>query len=172
MNKKNNLSQSAKVSLDKPIKMPRPYISWSQLSLFERNPIEYASIYLYGDKRTNPRMELGKAVAEMLEKGEENTDKNLEFYRVFLPQYPHKEFDVKAMLGDILLFGKLDGFDDRCSACGQNWLDMVELEDAKCKRTIHQGTRSSGEVEKSGGISIKGQNPLEQREDEIGRAHV
>jgi len=132
MNKKNNLSQSAKVSLDKPIKMPRPYISWSQLSLFERNPIKYASIYLYGDKRTNPRMELGKAVAEMLEKDEENTDKNLEFYRVFLPQYPHKEFDVKAMLGDILLFGKLDGFDDRCSACGQNWLDMVE-QNGTCK---------------------------------------
>jgi len=96
---------------NKKIKTPRPYISWSQLSLYERNPIEYASVYIYGDKRTNPRMELGKAVAEMLEKGEEHADKDLEFYRIFIPQYPHKEFDVKTNLGDIALFGKLDGWD-------------------------------------------------------------
>lgn len=64
-------------------------------------------------------MQLGKVVAEMLEKGEENADKNLEFYRLFLPQYPFKEFDVKANLGDIIIYGKLDGWDPKKSEIGE-----------------------------------------------------
>lgn len=99
--------------------MPRPHLSWTQINVFERNPIEYADIYLYGNNRTNPRMELGKAVAEMIEKGEVNANKNLEFYRVFLPQYPHKEFEVKAKLGEILLFGILDGWDPMRNEVGE-----------------------------------------------------
>ena len=104
---------------NKDIKTPRAYLSWSQMNLFERSPIDYTAVYLYGENNTNPRMELGKIVAEMLEKGEENADKNLEFYRLFLPQYPFKEFDVKANLGDIIIYGKLDGWDPKKNEVGE-----------------------------------------------------
>ncbi len=131
-----------KTATKKVIRTPRPYLSWSQLNLIERNPIEYATTYIYGEGRTNPRMELGKVVGEMIRKGEEQSDPNIEFYRTFLPVYPHTEFEVPRlkggegtcqckkciargieeplMLGDISLYGKLDGWCEKKVEVGED----------------------------------------------------
>jgi hypothetical protein len=96
---------------------PRPYLSWSQLSLWEKSPYEYAKHYIYGATINNPHIELGKKLAEVLEKGwedEEDFDiKNLdiELARILLPTYPEKEVELKAEVDGVPILGKLDGFD-------------------------------------------------------------
>lgn len=105
---------------------PREYLSWSQLDCFERSPREYILRYVYGDRRTNPAMELGKRMAEMLEKDTEQDDEQLEFYRTFLPHYPQSEFEIKAEIAGVPLLGKLDGFQEETLEIGEyktgrNW---------------------------------------------------
>lgn len=90
---------------------PRPYLSWSQLELFRKSPREYAMRYIYGSNPTNPAMELGKVVAEMLEKDTEQEDAALEHARIFLPSYPSKEHEIRATIAGVPLLGKLDGYD-------------------------------------------------------------
>ena len=90
---------------------PRPYLSYSQLILWERSPEDYVEQYIYGQKRTNQYMELGKVVAEMLETDEEQDDPGLEMVRTYMPRYPKNEFQIEMSFKGIPLLGKLDGFD-------------------------------------------------------------
>lgn len=106
---------------------PRPYLSWSQLACFEKSPAEYAMRYIYRDNPENQRMALGKRVAEMIEKGEEEADKDLEYFRIFLPQYPYREFEVwkdkekgeYITFAGIPIFGKLDGWNPEARHIGE-----------------------------------------------------
>lgn len=92
---------------------PRPYLSYSQYNVWTtKGHEEYARLYIYGEGKTNPAMELGKRVAEMIEKDEEQDDPVLEHLRTFLPQYRHKEYEIKAQFNKIPLFGILDGFNE------------------------------------------------------------
>jgi len=92
---------------------PREYISWSQLSAYETSPYQYAKRYIYEDNPENPRMKLGRDVAEMLEEGIEQEDKELEFFRTFLPEYPEKEYKIEGEISGIKILGKLDGWDEK-----------------------------------------------------------
>ncbi len=94
-------------------KWPRDHFSYSQWRVFKfEGPKAYAMKYIYWlTDETNPRMTLGKQVAEMVEHDEPHEDPVMEHLRVFLPQYPLKEFPLEAEFNGIKLVGKPDGLD-------------------------------------------------------------
>ena len=98
---------------------PREHLSWSQLNLWEKSPAEYIQRYVYSENRTNPRMELGKAVAQMLESDEVQENKDLEFFRIFVPKFPEKEYRIETVSNGIKLLGILDGWDPEKLYCGE-----------------------------------------------------
>jgi hypothetical protein len=83
-------------------------------------PAEYAKKYIYGGAdETNPRMELGKRVAEMVEQDIEQEDEVLEHLRIFLPRYQHQEYAIRVPFNGITLLGYLDGFDENPMRVGE-----------------------------------------------------
>lgn len=93
---------------------PRDHYSWSQYNIWvNQGPREYALKYIYDEAaRTNPRMLLGKQVAEMVENDLEQEDEALEHLRIFLPRYQYQEYKIEEELNGIKLVGFLDGFDE------------------------------------------------------------
>ena len=100
---------------------PKDHFSWSQYNVWVNyGPAEFAKKYIYGGADlTNPRMELGKTVADMLEHDEENEDPILEHLRVFLPHYQHREYEIRKQFNGITLVGKLDGFNENPMRLGE-----------------------------------------------------
>lgn len=93
------------------MKTPRPYLSWVQMNLWERDPQRYIRQYIYGEESpANKYMELGKRLAERIETGAETKDELLERVVIFLPTEKEKEFEIYADIKGIPLFGKLDSF--------------------------------------------------------------
>lgn len=92
---------------------PKDHFSYSQWRVWKfEGPKVYAMKYLYWmTDETNPRMLLGKQVAEMIEEDKAQDDPVLEHLRLFLPQYPLKEYPLESMFNGIKLFGKPDGLD-------------------------------------------------------------
>lgn len=136
-----------KTTTEQELWWPRPYISWSQYNLWKTSQRQYLAHYCPSHCRfcgtrlwrpdwtsghcrecfnvvisewTNPAMELGLRVAEMLEhNGVKQHDKMLEYYRQTLPKYPFHEFQIlKSFLG-IKFSGKLDGFDPKKLIIGE-----------------------------------------------------
>lgn len=96
------------------LETPRPYLSWSQLNLLERDPMRYVEHYMMGYEIVgNKPMELGKEVATALETGVPHTDPGIIFLQEFLPEFKHREYEIKdVMAGEVPILAKLDGFDD------------------------------------------------------------
>lgn len=97
------------------LKTPRPYLSWSQLALWEKSPYEYAANYIYSDGRvaTNPLMDLGRQLAEALENDEwgNGEPSDIEMAHIILPSYPEREVELRGEVQGVPILGKLDGFD-------------------------------------------------------------
>lgn len=107
-------------NLAKPIKLPRGYLSWSQLWLWEHNPEEYKRHYFEDKKKEeeSPKMKFGKKFAESREKNKSCEDPLAELARIFTPSMPIKEVEITAWLMldnqlKIKLLGKPDGFDKK-----------------------------------------------------------
>ena len=126
-------------------KTPRPYLSWSQLSLFEKDPNLYYQVYVEGlDQFRTKYLELGKRMADVLENGfDEEHDPMFEYIGMFMPSYPHREFQIPRLINEgeksgckcskclargiekplvfegVPLYGKLDGFDDKTLTIGE-----------------------------------------------------
>lgn len=93
------------------INIPRPYLSWSQLSTWEQSPELYRRIYIEGwQKPENQYLRLGKTLADRMENGIETDNILIEHLALFLPKYPRIEFEIKAEWEGIPLLGRLDGF--------------------------------------------------------------
>lgn len=93
------------------INTPRPYISWSQLNLYENDLDAYRRRYFDGIQQpTNQYLETGKKLADRLETGLETGDEFIEYLAIFLPKYPKIEFEIKANWEEIPVLGKLDGY--------------------------------------------------------------
>ncbi len=95
---------------------PRPYLSWSQIQLFERSPDLYVRKYIYGeDEPATEAMRLGKRLAQALEVQEKTGDDALDNLLNFFPAYPQREFKMEATLEglEVPLYGILDGFDEK-----------------------------------------------------------
>lgn len=89
---------------------PRPYLSWSQMNLFERDPAAYVAQYIYGkDEPTSAAMVFGKHVAKSLEAKSTN-DAEVEWLRSQLPKFPKQEYEIKATFAAVPLLARLDLF--------------------------------------------------------------
>jgi len=91
---------------------PRPYISWSQLTVIEASDKTYCDRYFLGKKFNSPALSFGSVVAESLERGEATGDLNTDLILSGLPKLAlaDKEFRATIKVGgvDIPLLAKID----------------------------------------------------------------
>jgi len=91
----------------------RPYFSWSAYNLFGHSPEQYRKRYILGEAGPQtPAMAFGKAFAESRERGLKG---DLSHVAMFLPNYPHREYEITATVKiegkNVVLLGVLDGVD-------------------------------------------------------------
>lgn len=78
---------------------PRPYLSFSQMTLFEMSPEKYADQYLFGKKqRINRNMAYGSMLADGLEAGESTGDPLLDLMMARLPKFELMDKSFEADL--------------------------------------------------------------------------
>lgn len=96
----------------KTILLPRGYLSWTQLTLWEKNPSEYMRIYFYGGSVPKSRyMDFGSEVADDAENGTSERE-SVKALNAILPTYDYVEKKVDAEIktphGILKLHGRLD----------------------------------------------------------------
>jgi hypothetical protein len=97
-------------TLPNKILTPRPYLSWSQMNLFERDPAAYVAQYLYGQEGyTSDAAAFGKQIARKLE-AKSSDDNEVERLRTLLPKFPKQEYEIRATFEGVPLLAKLDLF--------------------------------------------------------------
>lgn len=92
---------------------PRPYLSWSQLTLFENSPKTYKRVYIDGGRiPINRGMALGKEIAEAIETGESTGDPIKDLVVSQMPKLDIMEAELEATIKlgkiEIPLYGKAD----------------------------------------------------------------
>ena len=76
------------MKLSKEILLPKGYISWSQLNLFERSPKQYRKHYILGEPSfINDAMVYGKKLADALEGNDAGDDETITMLVELLPKY-------------------------------------------------------------------------------------
>jgi len=99
---------------------PKGYLSWSQLSLFERSPDQYYKQYIQGYSGFNSKyMRLGKRLAEARER-RSDPDPTIDFLAKYMPQYPKREHKIEVNFEGIPLLGKLDGWSPLTLTIGED----------------------------------------------------
>lgn len=99
---------------------PRPYLSYSQLRLWENDPNEYIRQYLRGEKKqTNGAMDFGSWIHSALENQNHLNDPELEHLLMVMPAYTFREREIAGTLGGVLVFGKVDGFEEEPVVIGE-----------------------------------------------------
>lgn len=93
---------------------PRPYLSYTQMSLWERSPERYKEIYLEdGRIPINRGMAYGKQIATALESGEDGNDILNSLVIASIPKLNAMEYPIEAELNGVPLYGKLDSFNSK-----------------------------------------------------------
>lgn len=92
---------------------PRPYLSFSQMTLFEMSPQRYAEQYIYDQKQRETRnMAYGSKMADGLERDELSGDSALDLMMVRIPKFELMdkplEVDLKDGKGFIRILAKPD----------------------------------------------------------------
>src|SRR5262245_13341970 len=117
------MSENTQMTQQASFLSPRPYLSWSQIQLFERSPDLYAQKYIYGkEEERSEAMRLGKRLSEALETQQATGDNALDNLLAFFPHYPEREYEIKARMDgvEVPLYGILDGFDPANLRIGEN----------------------------------------------------
>lgn len=114
---------------------PRPYISWSQLSLVLSDPERYRQVYVLGNdnfKLGSAEMTKGSKIHKCLETGEESKDDDIEFVKEMMPEtykkLKIKEYPITVMCDRIPVFGKFDAFNKKT-------LELAEVKTGTTKWT-------------------------------------
>jgi|6_EtaG_2_1085325.scaffolds.fasta_scaffold25442_5 hypothetical protein len=104
----------------KIIQVPKGYLSFSQVSLWESSPSQYKKLYFDGDKRygiTNSGMEFGSRVADALEHGKQTGDLLTDTAMELLPKYDIQDKEITATIktpsGSVDILGKPDSMDSK-----------------------------------------------------------
>jgi len=91
--------------------LPKGYLSWSQLNLWETSPQKYIDQYIYGKSQfENKEMRFGKAFAEMLESGG-SPDPTLDHIARMLHKRKWQEAELNVELDGIKLKAIFDSSD-------------------------------------------------------------
>lgn len=110
------------MSKAKQLLSPRGYLSWTQISEWERNPNAYIKNYMLGEQTliNNAYMNKGKDFADSMESGEATGDEMTDLVASSLTKYDTPEKTIMATLatrnGQIKMLGKLDTFDSKAMA--------------------------------------------------------
>lgn len=107
----------------KVIQLPRGYISYSQIQLWQNDKKRYKEIYFDGRDElrvSNPGMEYGKIVATALEHGKDTDDLLTDTAMGLLPKYDVADQEIRAELktkdGVIEVLGRPDTMDSHSYA--------------------------------------------------------
>ncbi len=119
----------------KYIGLPKPYLSFSQAALWQRDPHAYAAHYFDGRdelRPSNPGMSYGKLVADALERQQETGDLLTDAAILMLPKYDirDEEFraDLKTPKGWVQILAKPDFMDSETK-------NFIEIKTGKTKWT-------------------------------------
>lgn len=89
---------------------PRPHLSYSQISCLDYSEKKYIQNYIYGKReQENDFLKLGKEIHKSLEK----RDNKFPDIQKQIPEYKKREFEIKAKLDEIPLYGIIDGLSER-----------------------------------------------------------
>ena len=92
-------------SFNKEKETPRPYLSWSQLSLLEKSEYEYVRVYIYGEGiKENPLLKIGKMFADAMQFQEDELPIDFEIAKLVIPEFQKREFMLKGMVDDVPIF--------------------------------------------------------------------
>lgn len=81
------------------MKTPRPYLSFSQMAMFEMSPTKYADHYIYGRKqRISRNMAYGSLLADGLEHEEATGDPVLDIMMARIPKFELMDKPLEAEL--------------------------------------------------------------------------
>lgn len=87
--------------------LPKPYLSWSQLSCWESSKGRYRREYFENGERLNTRyLRFGSGIHKMIEDGTHKT---------LLPDlvvYPKNEFEVRCIVNGVPTLSIIDSYDD------------------------------------------------------------
>lgn len=128
------------LAVSKANNTPRGYLSWNQLSMWEKDPNQYYQIYVEGiDFYRTKYLEFGSKIHEAIEKGRDydKVDPLLSLAVSFLPQYPLQEYTLLTKYDDIPLLGRLDAFHDGT---------LIFADDKTGKRWTQGMTDKSGQI--------------------------
>lgn len=98
----------------KLIQLPKGYISYSQVVMWDKDRERYEKIYFDGKdaKITNSGMDYGKQVATALEEGEETGDLLTDAAMLLIPKYDLMDQEIRAELktkdGAVMVLGRPD----------------------------------------------------------------
>jgi hypothetical protein len=96
------------------ILLPRGYLSYSALRLWESSKAKYRAKYYFGEEgfQGGKEMQYGKRFAAAMENGEDE-DILISAASSLIPKYSKIEFEIKVEFNGIILLGKLDSFDPK-----------------------------------------------------------
>lgn len=93
--------------MENKLLLPKPYISYSQLSCFLTNPVRYRKEYFENGDRLNTKyLKFGSGIHKMIEDGT---------YKELLPDlvvYPKNEFEVRCIINGVPTLSYIDSYDD------------------------------------------------------------
>lgn len=90
---------------------PRPYISWTQYSLFNRSESEYIRLYLDDeDGYSSKEIDFGKKFADALENDDLIGDPNTDMVLSALPRHPEMEYEINTEIAGVPVHCRLDSF--------------------------------------------------------------
>ncbi len=128
----------------KYIQLPQGYISYSQLTLWQKDQTRYKEIYF--DRRdelrtSNAGMEYGKVVADALEKGIQTDDLLTDAAMLLLPKYDVADEEIRAELktthGWVSVLGKPDSLNSKT-------MDFLEY---KTGKTVWTQTKAQNHLQ-------------------------
>lgn len=96
------------------LKLPRGYLSWSQLNLWETSPKKYKERYFFGEESfVSKEMRFGKKLANAIEAGKTD-DPMIEQAIAIIPKYDKVEYKIECVLKygkvEIPLLGFIDNY--------------------------------------------------------------
>lgn len=95
------------------------YLSFSRLKCWEQSKELYYKRYILGERYTNKFMEFGSWFADLLESKKKTDNPRIERLKLFLPEYPKREEEIRVKYMGISLLAKPDGINWKKKLIGE-----------------------------------------------------
>ena len=123
---------------------PRPYLSWSQLSLFESSPERYKKVYIDGERLPiNRGMAFGAGMAFGLEDDKATGDPVLDAVMTQIPKFEVMEMEIRA---DMKAEGETIPLLAKIDSAKKNLTGFKEFKTGQTRWTMKQ-VKESGQID-------------------------